>query len=179
MSELTRHQRYYRDNIEREKARKLKHYHENKHRIDREKQKEYNRRYHQANPKPKKTAEQKAERNRIRRERYATDAVYREKVKADRVEANRRNPHRKRAGRLKSTYGLTTEAFDEMAGSQNHRCAICRQPKKLVVDHCHATGRVRGLLCQQCNIAVGHMQDDPAIMRAAAHYLDSSSSGAT
>lgn len=59
---------------------------------------------------------------------------------------------------LKKTYGITLEQYDVMFEAQNGNCAICGLPeinKRLSVDHNHTTNKVRGLLCQQCNFAVG------------------------
>lgn len=74
------------------------------------------------------------------------------------------------------THGVTQEMFDAMLASQDSRCAICRrkQPhgRALHIDHCHETGRVRGLLCEQCNMGLGHFQDDVAALRRAAEYLE-------
>ena len=76
---------------------------------------------------------------------------------------------------LKKKYGLTLEAFDQLVADQRGACAICQQPqegKPMHVDHCHATGVVRGLLCSPCNTALGLLGDDPARMRAAAEYVE-------
>ncbi len=69
-------------------------------------------------------------------------------------------------------YGMTRAAFEAMLEAQGGRCAICQQtPSKVVVDHDHRTGRVRGLLCGPCNRALGHLQDQPGRCLAAAEYL--------
>lgn len=84
----------------------------------------------------------------------------------------------KRRSRLKQKYGLTLEEFDELLAQQGGGCAICGSPDPNAqhgvwhVDHCHKTGRVRGLLCGPCNTGIGQMRDDPARLRAAADYLE-------
>jgi hypothetical protein len=56
---------------------------------------------------------------------------------------------------------------------QGNACGICKAPAKpLCIDHCHATGKVRGFLCRECNLGLGNYHDDPARMRAAAVYLE-------
>lgn len=91
----------------------------------------------------------------------------------------RENPDRVRAydrrQSLKSKYGMTPEDFESMLADQDGVCAIClgeNKGKCLVVDHCHESGRVRGLLCNACNLAVGHFNDDPRSMRSAAEYIE-------
>lgn len=51
------------------------------------------------------------------------------------------------------------------------RCQICEEVGPLVVDHCHSTGKVRGMLCQPCNQGLGHFKDRPAVMAQAIKYL--------
>lgn len=70
-------------------------------------------------------------------------------------------------------YGLTPEAYRQLIGQQDGRCAICgKRESKLQVDHDHATGKVRGLLCRSCNVALGHLDDSPLTCRQAAYYLE-------
>lgn len=75
-------------------------------------------------------------------------------------------------------YGLTSTAYLELMEKQGRVCALCGLTGKgygrfyLVIDHCHASGRVRGLLCPDCNTAIGRFQDDPGKLRRAAAYLE-------
>lgn len=73
-------------------------------------------------------------------------------------------------------YGLSKAEFHSLLVKQGGACAICggmeRTSKKVLsVDHDHATGRVRGLLCHHCNVGLGHFQDDPALLTRAAVYV--------
>jgi hypothetical protein len=81
---------------------------------------------------------------------------------------------------LKKLYGITPEQYERMLEDQNHRCAICQEPEKqsrrLAVDHDHSTGKVRSLLCQSCNTAIGKLKDDPELIRRAAEYVERHSS---
>lgn len=73
-------------------------------------------------------------------------------------------------------YGLTTESYDEMLKAQNGICLIChRHPRKyrLVVDHDHKTGKVRGLLCSRCNWGLGKFFECSEWLQRAADYLRS------
>lgn len=79
-----------------------------------------------------------------------------------------------REKRLKAEYGLTAEQYDAMVEAQGGLCAICGQVedgKPLVVDHCHDSGRVRGLLCNACNAGLGFMRDSQRSLLRAVEYL--------
>ena len=80
----------------------------------------------------------------------------------------------KRWSYLKKTYGLTTQAWDELYTQQGGGCAICGRSLtdvKVCVDHNHETGEVRGLLCVSCNTAIGSLREDPNLLRRAIVYL--------
>lgn len=67
---------------------------------------------------------------------------------------------------------MTPEQYDAMLSEQAGRCAICQdRPPRLYIDHDHATGEVRGLLCNRCNVALGFLRDSPEAAIAAAMYL--------
>lgn len=75
---------------------------------------------------------------------------------------------------LKRKYGLTLEMFNRLLESQGWACAICSDAgASLVVDHCHTTGKVRGIICIHCNRIV-HARATPASLRLAAAYLEAS-----
>jgi hypothetical protein len=86
---------------------------------------------------------------------------------------NALNREWKRTKRL-SRYGLTREQYEHMYTVQSGKCAICDKTiagSKSTIDHCHSTGRVRGLLCIQCNTILGMAHDDVRILRHAINYL--------
>lgn len=77
---------------------------------------------------------------------------------------------------LKTRYGISPEEYLLMEQAQGGLCKICRKPpsgrwKRLHVDHDHATGKVRGLLCFRCNTMLGSATDDPSVLIAAVEYL--------
>lgn len=75
---------------------------------------------------------------------------------------------------LKRFYGITIEDFELMLNNQNGVCKICSSDNggnTLHVDHCHSTGKVRGLLCGKCNTAIGLMNDDIDVLLSAIKYL--------
>lgn len=80
-----------------------------------------------------------------------------------------------RTYKLKTKYGLTPAEWDLLYDQQLGRCAICYTDFagiKVCVDHDHKTGKVRGLLCVECNHGIGKFKDNPVILRNAAQYLD-------
>lgn len=91
-------------------------------------------------------------------------------------------PPSQRVSRL-SRYGITPEQWDELFAAQEGRCAICRtdaprgRGKSFHVDHDHATGKVRGLLCHSCNVGLGHLGDTPDRLRAVIAYVEAHARG--
>lgn len=80
-----------------------------------------------------------------------------------------------RNGHYKRKFGITLQDFNEMNERQGGLCAICRRlpgKRSLHVDHDHITGEVRGLLCYNCNRALGDLREDPVLIRAAIRYLE-------
>jgi len=78
-----------------------------------------------------------------------------------------------RRSKLKMNYNITIEDFDRMYKEQGGACAICGAIHvKLVVDHNHATGLVRRLLCHGCNHGLGRFKDDPVLLARAIDYLE-------
>jgi len=84
---------------------------------------------------------------------------------------------------LRLRYNMGYAEYRKLFKAQKGRCAICKQPqteifgktgeiKRLCVDHCHKTNRVRGLLCSHCNRALGKMQDSKELLQAAIDYLN-------
>ena len=76
---------------------------------------------------------------------------------------------------LKYKYGITPEEYDRLFEQQHGKCAICfKAPiyRKLDIDHEHTTNKVRGLLCNNCNQALGLLGDSILVLREAIHYLE-------
>lgn len=81
----------------------------------------------------------------------------------------------RRKYRLKRKYGLSPSDLEDMLVRQGGACCICKsRGVELFVDHDHASGAVRGLLCRGCNTALGWLRDDPQLAEQAAHYLRAS-----
>jgi len=90
-------------------------------------------------------------------------------------------PVQQKARALRDSFNLSLDEYSKMLEAQEGKCAICNQPethkrngksKALAVDHNHKNGAIRGLLCFDCNTAIGKLKDDPEIIRKAAQYLD-------
>lgn len=96
--------------------------------------------------------------------------------KQKKFQGSKKDKIRHRKCNLKRMYGLTLEDYDQMFEQQNGVCAVCgglaTGGKRLVVDHCHITGKIRGLLCGNCNIGIGNMQDNVDILAQAIIYLN-------
>lgn len=82
-----------------------------------------------------------------------------------------------RAKQRERLYGITEEQYQEILESQGHKCAICgtTDPQhygRFVIDHCHTTGKVRGLLCNHCNRGLGAFMDNRQSLLSAINYLN-------
>lgn len=125
--------------------------------------------------------------NKRRRKEYSAEwyqknkeraAAWRKKPRAEwpewRKAKQKLNDRKRHLGRK---YGITPEQWDAMFAAQSGVCAICKVPDrtgkhgKLVVDHCHSTGRVRGLLCTPCNISIGILGETPEQWEVVHRYL--------
>ena len=92
------------------------------------------------------------------------------------------HPEKHKRRHLKREYNLSIEEFNKLLIIQSNVCAICQQPethkeyhsgkiKSLAVDHNHETGKIRGLLCSNCNVAVGLLKDSTLHAQALVDYL--------
>lgn len=100
----------------------------------------------------------------------------REKRKLFSKQYCKKNPEKRRNTLLKNKYKITTEDFLKIHSSQNGCCAICNISEEnfgkfLSVDHEHSSGKVRGLLCQKCNLLLGNAKDSIDILIKAIEYL--------
>lgn len=89
------------------------------------------------------------------------------------AEYRKRNKEIARIKKILKTYNLTVEEYERIFSNQNHKCAICGKkdfaPK---IDHDHATGKVRGILCFTCNCALGAFNDNISLLKSAIFYLN-------
>lgn len=93
-----------------------------------------------------------------RRQKYKTSSEYREKI---------------RFAGLKKRYGIEREGYEKLEKAQNHFCASCAEFLVYpVLDHCHTTGKIRGILCGECNRALGHALECPNRLRNLADYIE-------
>jgi hypothetical protein len=105
-------------------------------------------------------------------------AVGRARTKAWRAGNKEKVKTQRAVNRLKHEYGLTPEALAAIYETQGRQCAVCgaardlRGPNGLVIDHCHKSGAVRGLLCSSCNVGIGHFRENPEYLVAAKRYLE-------
>lgn len=92
-----------------------------------------------------------------------------------------KNLDRVTSSNLTRHYGIGIAEYDRLFEKQSGQCAICKTDKpysggerggRLHVDHCHSTGKVRGLLCSSCNVGLGRFKDSAVLIRTAADYLE-------
>ena len=92
------------------------------------------------------------------------------------------NPDKKRAADFRHKYGIDLNDYDQMFAAQNGCCQVClvhqdALSRRLAVDHCHASGKVRGLLCDNCNTALGKVNDNIETLQRAIEYLRAAAEG--
>lgn len=114
---------------------------------------------------------------RILAKRRAYRAANLLEIRRLRREDRKANPEKFRDQERKHNYGIAAEAYRAMKVNQMDACAACGIPeanlkKKLGVDHHHSSGKVRWLLCSQCNVAIGMARDSPVLLRRLADMLD-------
>jgi hypothetical protein len=83
--------------------------------------------------------------------------------------------------KLKKAYGITLDQYNELLLKQKNKCSICgidnngkyrNKDRAFAVDHCHNTNKIRGLLCSDCNIAIGLLKDNTKYLQSAINYLN-------
>lgn len=130
-------------------------------------------------------SERRRVRQQLRPEDPARSAVrYREWARRnpEKIRAIKRRYHKNNAAivyakRLLARYGVTVDAINALRVQQDYRCAICRihesetKRGRLVIDHDHATTRVRALLCDNCNVAIAHVHEDITVALAVVEFL--------
>ena len=79
--------------------------------------------------------------------------------------------------KLKLLFNITLDEYNDLLKNQNNKCAICKSTNpsgkgNFHVDHCHKTGKIRGLLCHHCNLGLGNFKDDTELLNIAIEYLN-------
>lgn len=122
------------------------------------------------------------------RDKYRASVKGKLKEKEYNAKWYRENKEHKRILDRLRKYDLTFHEYDTLLKRQDGSCALCNRPPKtkkthnsidgFVIDHCHITGAVRGLLCSTCNLAIGLLEDSPDLVLKAYEYLQKSMKGA-
>ena len=118
-----------------------------------------------------------------RRRLRATSIEHRARKNAQALAWRKANPEKYQRSVVDATlrykYGIGFDDYERLLAAQGGGCAICGNKRshskgggRFHVDHCHATGVVRGLLCQGCNTTLGQMRDSPELLKRAAEYLE-------
>lgn len=127
--------------------------------------------------------ERRKQQSQERRERLRTEPELRERERASvrKYQSSAKGTLARRRRELRP-FGISPEEYDRLSADQGGVCAICGKQERwrtgrgktahLAVDHCHATGRVRGLLCRQCNRGLGLLGDTADSIRRALRYLE-------
>ncbi len=127
------------------------------------------------------TSEQKEARNEYTRAWRASRTREQKEVRNAHMRAYQKqfrllHPEKIRAQNRRRYYGLSPAVFEELRQKQEGKCAVCSNAlvtgRGTQVDHCHSTGKVRGLVCQGCNLVLGFSEDNPETLRSAIEYLE-------
>jgi hypothetical protein len=111
---------------------------------------------------------------------YYMCAICKKEFEKEQYQIPERQEQIKRTARrsyIKRTYGISLEEYDDMILSQDSKCAICKKSlidlsgREIHIDHCHESGKIRGILCSHCNVGIGNLNDDIAILKSAIQYL--------
>ena len=130
-----------------------------------------------------KSQEKREQYNESRRKKYATDPEMQQKYREAAKSWSASNPEKRKTQRVKQ-YGIDGPEYDRMLHDQGGVCAICKSPStgdkrggRFHVDHCHTTGKVRGLLCLSCNHGLGKFKDSTESLKRAIEYLNAIKDG--
>ena len=113
-------------------------------------------------------------------DKWADKHYFSSRCKPCHNEQRKNNPNTKKnrkSEKLKLRYGLTYEQWEDMRKSEDYSCMACGITEEeiggvLDVDHCHTTGKARGLLCNACNTSLGRMNENAEALRALADYIE-------
>jgi hypothetical protein len=116
---------------------------------------------------------------------FCKDCADRPAIRESFKKQRMQNPSKYADIHLRRKYGISLEEYEALLASQDGVCAICKKentqrdwrldrPRRMHVDHCHQSGKVRGLLCVRCNNGIGFFRDHPALLTAAIAYLSRS-----
>jgi hypothetical protein len=109
----------------------------------------------------------------------AYDRKYHQQRKEKRNAERNQNPDKYKNQEIQAKYGISINDYYLILGMQGGVCSICGSidpkfgRKYFCVDHCHSTGKVRGLLCHTCNLGLGHFDDSLQLIQSAQAYLTS------
>lgn len=103
-------------------------------------------------------------------------------IKKNEEKIDDKRGYTRRFGELLKKRGITKEQFDHMVKNQNNKCAICKEPetckdskrpgiRRLAIDHCHKTGKTRGLLCHKCNLLIAYAKESIDVFENAISYI--------
>ena len=115
-------------------------------------------------------------RERILASRKIYNKLNKMKIQERSIASRINNPQKYKNHHYKSNFNITLDDYHNMLSTQNSCCAICGKHKSenklnLSVDHCHKTGKIRGLLCSNCNFGIGNLKDSIINLQKAILYL--------